>query len=700
MTIETPWYRDDEQLDTELRRARSGSGGNAFRAPAIPGYDSFHEIATGGQGVVYAGTQRSTGRRVAIKVLPSGRYASPEARGRFDREVDVAADLQHPGIVRIYDRGTADDGSPYFVMEFVDGLRLDEFLAPRTLTVREVFELFRRICDAVGHAHLRGIMHRDLKPANIRIDAEGLPHVLDFGLAKNTTSVPSEQAFTATGQFLGSLPWASPEQVKGDSRALDLRSDIYSLGVILYQILTGRFPYEVAGSIHDVIRNIVATPPAEPRSFRQDIGRDEEAIMLKCLAKDPAKRYQSVAELKRDVESFLLGDPVDARPASRWAPIMRTIRRHPAAATSAISLCLALFILGGTTAATWFLNLAPYDLVLYRHGQPKEHDAAGWADEARLVSRSERILATWGGKDQSIVFADLTESASGDSLAIVGYSPRHTGAERGSVCAYRVTSWGFSTAWQDGITDDEVLPELREGKKLRGVDFGVHRLLIADVFGGSDHAGDELVVVFSCFRSERIIRVYDLEGNIQYQVWRDGAVVSPYWMADVGLLVFAGDDASSNWDARGELIRPQHNPLVVFALRPEPQNISNDLLPSQPDEDPHGLVWTRMLYLGERPATWEEVRGLRLKPPYNRDPAQFAYFGVIVDEDSKFTVDWCIDDSGNEFPGSRVIGDAYRLNQALPENHPRRIQLPDPNEFTLRTVGETTASANRAISGG
>jgi serine/threonine protein kinase len=276
MPSDTNWYRDPEALQDELRR-------DQMTAPlplVIEGYDNLRRLRHGGQGVVYEATQRSTKRRVAIKVLLEGAFASESAQRRFEREIEVIASLSHPNIVNIYDSGTTVDGRPYYVMEYIDGVPLDEFFgglqsqaspAPQSLDVRATAEayatpaspggvpslpvrttlaLFAKICDAVNFAHQRGVIHRDLKPSNIRIDPAGEPHVLDFGLAKSVTGAfDNGSHMSRTGDFVGSLPWASPEQAEGDPQSIDIRTDVYSLGVVLFQMLTGQFPYEVRGPL-------------------------------------------------------------------------------------------------------------------------------------------------------------------------------------------------------------------------------------------------------------------------------------------------------------------------------------------------------------------------------------------------------------------------------------------------------------------
>ena len=309
-------------------------------APAgisFPGYRLVRQLSQGGQGVVFLAVQESTGRKVAIKVLKSGPFATAADRTRFDREARVLAALDHPAIVPILDRGVTSGGWFFLVMDYVTGRALDEHFPamndpgqPRD--VPAMLRLFVRLCDGVNAAHLRGVVHRDLKPSNVRIDDRGEPHVLDFGLAHTAFDAVEEGAaaglVTQTGQFLGSLPWSSPEQVEGRTSAVDQRTDVYALGVMLYQMLTGSFPYSVVGTPHEVMTRILsATPPPPSRqgstarspstgpkaaSWRSSAGiggldATLDEIVLRALAKDQAQRYSTAGDLSRELTDHLGG---------------------------------------------------------------------------------------------------------------------------------------------------------------------------------------------------------------------------------------------------------------------------------------------------------------------------------------------------------------------------------------------------------
>jgi tetratricopeptide (TPR) repeat protein/tRNA A-37 threonylcarbamoyl transferase component Bud32 len=368
-----------------------------FATPAsdsFPGYELTREIHRGGQGVVYQALQYSTHRKVAIKVMRDAPFASPRDKARFEREVQILSQLKHPGIVAVHDSGNVGPWS-YHVMDYIAGQPLDVYIASRGLGIKPILRLFKTICEAVNVAHLRGIIHRDIKPSNIRVDPAGEPRILDFGLAKvsefDVLADQSPQAMTITGQFVGSLPWASPEQAEGHSTQIDIRTDVYSIGVTLYQMLTDRFPYEVVGNMRDVMDHIVNAPPLRPSLLNEKIDDEVQTIVLKCLAKERERRYQSAGELARDIGHYLSGEPIDAKSDSGWYVARKLLARHrgPVVAAGAFLVLLA----ASAVALAVLYQRADTQAALAQERQREAESLAEVAQRERIEAQRQAAIA-------------------------------------------------------------------------------------------------------------------------------------------------------------------------------------------------------------------------------------------------------------------------------------------------------------------
>ena len=377
-------------------------------APHLPGYRILGKLGEGGMGVVWRAIQESTQRQVALKTTTALAGSSRSAVLRFEREVELAARLEHPHIARVYDSGR-HEGIQYYAMELVDGLPLDEYVQQHRPTRRELLRLMQQVAAAVHHAHQKGMIHRDLKPSNILVrpprgastparsapnatasasgpaaDGSGLgsasstpgrsgasgtavasgsglresaePVLLDFGLAKPLDQLadeaPARTAMTQPGQIAGTLAYMAPEQAAGHVDRLDTRTDLYALGVILYQLLTGRLPHDMTGPALDILHRIAEQDVPRPRDARRStlaatssgnldhsthttstavtggIDRDLESLLLKCLERDPARRYESAAALAGDLQNYLDGDPLTARPATTAYFLRKRVIKH------------------------------------------------------------------------------------------------------------------------------------------------------------------------------------------------------------------------------------------------------------------------------------------------------------------------------------------------------------------------------------
>ena len=291
-------------------------------------------IGSGGMGCVYEAQQDTPRRSVALKVMRAS-IATPTAMRRFELESQLLALLRHRGIAQVYDAGTFDDGDgpvPWFAMEYIPGARdLTEFADEKNLSLRARLQLFVQVCDAVHHGHQKGITHRDLKPGNILVDTSGQPRIIDFGVARSTDSdLSSATLATSVGQLIGTIPYMSPEQCAGDPADIDTRSDVYALGVVLYELVCGRLPYDLSNtSIHEATRIITQEPPVDPRRSGRRLPRDVVTIVLKAMEKDRERRYASAQALSEDIRRYLEHEPIVARPPSITYQARMFCRRHP-----------------------------------------------------------------------------------------------------------------------------------------------------------------------------------------------------------------------------------------------------------------------------------------------------------------------------------------------------------------------------------
>jgi tetratricopeptide (TPR) repeat protein len=312
-------------------------------------YRILRLLGEGGMGAVYEAEQDLPHRTVALKLIRAG-YAGAETLRRFENEAQALGRLQHPGIAQIYEAGRAGN-QPYFAMELVHGEDVLAYCEHHKLTVPERLELFAKICDAVQHAHQRGLIHRDLKPANILVEESGQPRILDFGVARLTDSDAHATRQTDIGQLVGTLAYMSPEQVLGEPEELDTRSDVYALGVILYELLAGQKPYVIGRQIHEVVRTIREEEPGALSSVNRTYRGDIETIVGKALEKDKTRRYSSAAELGADIRHHLGDEPITARPPSTTYQLQKFARRNKALVIGVAAVFAVL--VAGVIASTW-----------------------------------------------------------------------------------------------------------------------------------------------------------------------------------------------------------------------------------------------------------------------------------------------------------------------------------------------------------
>lgn len=382
---------------------------------SIGNYRILSLLGEGGMGSVYKAEQDSPRRIVALKVIKAG-VASKNLLTRFEIEAQILGRLDHPGIATIFEAGTFDEGNgkqPYFAMEFVNGQLLTTYAESRKLGTRERLELLSKIADAVQHAHQKGVIHRDLKPGNILVTESGQVKILDFGVARATDSdIQSATLHTDIGQLVGTIPYMSPEQASGDPDELDTRSDIYALGIVGYELLTGKLPYDVSRKlIHEAVRIIREDVPRPLSSINRLYRGDIEIIVSKALSKEKERRYQSASDFSSDIQHYLNNEPVIARAPSVWYQVRKFSRRNRAIVVSAILIVLVSLVGGLVSARFAYLESL----------------------QAKIAKENERIASV--ARDQAVVQKDIAQAVNSvlNDHVLALAAPDETGtAKRGN----------------------------------------------------------------------------------------------------------------------------------------------------------------------------------------------------------------------------------------------------------------------------
>lgn len=672
----------DSATPVAANGAASPESGVTAWPQALPGYRLLREIHRGAQGIVYQAIQESMDRVVAIKVMREGPFAGTADRARFEREIQTLAQLRHPNIVAVHDSGVAA-GCHYFVMDYISGQPLHEYAAARrgssasvattaagggdagdargasalagatASATPDLLRLLVTICDALQVAHQRGIVHRDLKPGNIRVDDNGAPHILDFGLAK--TGGADEAAMTKTGQFLGSLPWAAPEQAEGRPGKIDARTDVYALGVILYELLTGCFPYDVTGSLREVLDRILSARPAPPSvaratgsaSYRRHprdrrIDADLDTIVLKCLQKERERRYANAGDLARDLRHYLAGEPIEARRDSlAYLAHHRAVtvaRRHPALTLLAVAMLATLLacVLGVPAIYEWtplnrgFERLAYHGMPAVARGVPFEHvRVVALTDSTHLgelvrqagldpdcLERDRRCLRRLHGQLlQRLAEAGATVVALN---LIFGESSPHDEAFLQGVQALRAaggTTVVASRTWAltpEGVPplDPGVLGQTRWGGTPAELDARAPwRLPLALQRGETDPLPSLATTAFAAFRqprAEACLRLDEESDRLRILYWRPSGVDihARNWTGATDEIRLS-TVAPARWEAPEFDVRPTDRIGYYLLDLPDDATLAGATLDYErvltaPREELHALVARRIVVVGDR----------------------------------------------------------------------------------------------------
>lgn len=537
---------------------------------------------------------------------------------------------------------------------------------------------------------------------------QALVKVIDFGVAR---VVDSDGALTTmhtnTGQLIGTLAYMSPEQCAADPSQIDTTTDVYSLGVILFELMTGRMPYDVSSlTLQSASRVICEKEPTRPGELDRRIRGDLETIILKCLEKDRGRRYQSVSDLLRDIRSYLVGEPISATPPSAYTRFLRWAARHPRQAVTMASLAIAASIVGSALVSVWFFNQHPdhVELTRLREIFDSKHDTpVNEGDVATLYSVGGRILARWSvGSASGIRVAQLVERPDlwgGGKLVIIGFGESANSPFRGHLCAFNAAGSYTEPLWERGVEQELIdslpyeawpRPSFDSQRQYTSSGFSLSHAWLFDVFAGDDYPGPEVVAYFPHYPgSQGVLRVFDLSGKPLFHVWQDGGILDAAWLPNPGALVCLARKGDADDSEYGWQLSSNH-PTVLFAIRPVPYLLDSTaheagwIYPTSElpwSGNAHRPFWYKLpcplTFAGERPSQmWFTSPMILDSQGVSTVELHVALPDLKVKENEGFGFSVTIDGHGN------IVGRSP-LSDSIREERASSNELPDAASFQL-----------------
>ncbi|MCR9246873.1 MAG: serine/threonine protein kinase [bacterium] len=621
----------DNALGMEVRDPLIGEQIGGFRIEA--------GLGSGGMGTVYVATQQQPKRRVALKILR--RMANtPIVRRRFQNESDLLARLSHPAIAQVFEAGTLEthgDAVPFIAMELVvDALPINEYSDRRRLSIRERMALLATVCDAVQHGHQKGVIHRDLKPDNILVDRDGAAKLIDFGIARVIdTGTLLDTLQTAPGQLLGTVAYMCPEQLGGSGDDLDVRGDVYSLGVVAYELVTGRLPIDPVGdSWVESLSRIAREEPAPASSHGAHIPAILDPILARALAKSRERRYESAAAFGSDLRAMVAGRPVVAKAPGPLQRGALWVADHPLAATVALCLLLVLTVAVSLWSVASYYAMTPFAL---------RYDPN--ARSVLLESRSGAELFRWS--DRIAGDAHLVRlGPSGRRFALLQSSPFDPGGRSiGQVSCYPIDPPSAHPLWTTAVELEPL-----ESKMQQNPQWALATEIVEPMDVFEELAGDELLVVQRLVPGDFVtIRVFDGEGRLRFATYHRGGVNSVTRIPGSPQLVFTALHSENTWRELGH--DGGDYPVVVFAIQPRDghRGPPAGLAENRQVKDPT-VSWYRWFGPTAVLAGAPALRGA-VNPALGRDRAgRFELKIVLADTGPthRCLVSWLVDGAGEQ----------------------------------------------------